>query len=112
MHYILKDKKPVPIADLLEWAKAFGAMAGRRVAEDFVRREKGNIVGKIHVSTVFLGIDHQWGDGPPLLFETMVFGDCALDESQERYSTWEEAEAGHRAWVERVKTCVQPEENQ
>src|SRR6187401_652293 len=25
------------------------------------------------VSTVFLGLDHSWGHGPPLLYETMVF---------------------------------------
>ncbi len=56
----------------------------------------------VYISTVFLAIDHSFGDGPPLLFETMVFGG-ELDQSQERYSTWDEAEAGHKAWVERVK---------
>jgi hypothetical protein len=31
--------------------------------------------GNIGISTVFLGLDHRhFGDGPPLLFETMVFG--------------------------------------
>ena len=25
------------------------------------------------LSTVWLGLDHQWGDGPPLIFETMLF---------------------------------------
>jgi hypothetical protein len=51
------------------------------------------------VSTVFLGLDHAWGDGPPLLFETMIFGGTE-DEYCERYSTWEEAEAGHKKAVE------------
>jgi len=30
-------------------------------------------VGAFWVSTVFLVIDHQFSDGPPLLFETMIF---------------------------------------
>jgi hypothetical protein len=29
-----------------------------------------------HLSTVWLGIDHQWGLGPPLIFETMRFCDA------------------------------------
>ena len=46
-----------------------------------------------YVSTVFLGLDHEWNPNhPPLLFETMVFPDC---EVCERYSTWEQAVAGH-----------------
>jgi len=55
------------------------------------------------ISTVFLGIDHSFGFGEgPLLFETMVFNG-PLDGEQDRYSTWDEAEAGHKAMVERVK---------
>lgn len=62
-------------------------------------------IGGITVSTVFLGIDHSFGSGPPLLFETMVFDPAAgpLDEEQVRYSTEEQAAAGHAAMVERVK---------
>jgi hypothetical protein len=54
------------------------------------------------VSTVHLGLDHQFGEGPPLIFETMVFpcdadgkptSWCELDS--DRYSTEEEALAGH-----------------
>lgn len=56
------------------------------------------------VSTVFLGLDHQYGDGPPLLFETMVFGG-PLDHEMNRYSTWNEAEKGHQEMVERVSQC-------
>jgi hypothetical protein len=49
------------------------------------------------VSTVFLGINHQFGEGPPLIFETMVFPNenDLSEEYCERYSTEEEAQAGH-----------------
>jgi hypothetical protein len=91
--YILRDKQPIPCSDLLEWGRWLET-ADRRVAADEV--------GSIRISTVFLGLDHNFGGGPPLLFETMVFGGD-LDQECERYSTWEEAEAGHRKMIERVK---------
>ena len=51
------------------------------------------------LSTVFLGLDHQWGDeGPPILFETMLFDDDE-DDYQTRCSTWDEALVMHRAGV-------------
>lgn len=54
------------------------------------------------VSTVFLGHDHNfWPDGPPILFESMVFGEHS--EEQHRYSTWEQAEAGHAILVAKYR---------
>lgn len=54
------------------------------------------------VSTVFLGIDHGYGNSPPVLFETIIFNG-PFDGAQRRYYTWDEAVAGHahmlrRAW--------------
>ncbi len=60
-------------------------------------------VGKANVSTVFLALDHAWlFGGPPLLFETMVFGG-PLDQEQTRHTTRAKALTGHAAMVERVK---------
>ena len=59
----------------------------------------------ITVSTVWLGIDHQYGAGPPLIFETMIFGG-PLDEEQWRYSTENSAIAGHAAAVALAKAAV------
>lgn len=61
-------------------------------------------VGETRVSTVFLGLDHNWGDGPPILFETMVFSnDVDYDQYQYRYCTWDEAEKGHKLILSKVK---------
>ena len=47
------------------------------------------------VSTVFLVLNHNhFGDGPPILFETMIFGG-SHDLFQWRYSAWNEAAEGH-----------------
>ena len=53
------------------------------------------------VSTVWLGLDHSFGrEGPPLIFETMLFErDSWSEEDVARHSTLEEAEAGHRRMV-------------
>lgn len=86
-HYILEGKKAVP-TDLMTWARAFEKSADRIVAK--------SSKGDVRVSTVFLGLNHQWEPGgPPEIFETMIFGG-EHDQDMWRYATWEEAEEGHR----------------
>lgn len=96
--YILVGHKPKLEPDLLKWAEWFANGDARRVAHD--------VVGAVRVSTVFLGLDHQFGNGPPLLFETMTFGPNDDGQEEHRYSTWDEAEAGHAAIVERLKAVA------
>jgi hypothetical protein len=62
---------------------------------------------EVHVSTVFLGLDHQHGvGGPPILFETMIFGLEEEEDYQERYATWDEAEAGHARAVDYARAAL------
>jgi hypothetical protein len=65
------------------------------------RRLGNDLIGDVHVSTVFLGLDHSFSDGPPVLWETMIFGG-EHDQYQERYTSREDALAGH----ERAKALV------
>ena len=107
--YILIGQTPVPCEDLLEWAKEFEGMD---------RRVRLTRVGPYHVSTVFLGPDHSFGSGPPLLFETMVWIPADYDtefmgkkwhhgrewtDIQDRCSTWSEAEDQHQRIVDDLK---------
>lgn len=100
--YILdRNGQPKESEDPLVWAQQFTTD---------MRKLKHDHVGKILVSTAFLGLDHNFGGGgPPVLFETMVFGG-PLDEEQHRYCTREEALAGHVVMMDRVKAAseVQP----
>ena len=59
-----------------------------------------DIPGKGYVSTVWMGLDHNFRDGPPLIFESMYFGG-GDEEDQERYSTEAEALAGHERMVKK-----------
>ena len=69
------------------------------------RRVAQTEYGGVEVSTVLLVIDHNWGKGPPLIFETMIFGG-EFDRRVWRYSTREEAEAGHVEACQKVFATV------
>lgn len=92
-NYILSGHTPILEEDVIKWAQWY-KKANRVV-------KKTDLPGGVRVSTVFLGIDHNFMGGTPLLFETMIFGG-ENNEFQERYSTWEEAEEGHQQAIELV----------
>jgi hypothetical protein len=87
--YILEGKTPKKV-DLTTWAKWFEA-------GDDNRRVASTMKDGVHVSTVFLGLDHSIPavNSEPVLYETMIFGGRHSDY-QERCSTWEQAEAMHK----------------
>lgn len=95
-----------------EWGRREGELLQGR---DPYRVARTAMLDSVEVSTVFLGLDHQWDPNlPPILFETMVFGlpeDHYLYEWQERCSTWEQAERQHDSIVEMVTDYVEGELN-
>lgn len=87
-YYELIGQTAVPVhGGVIEWAMKFETM-DRRVAET-------KVMGMCNVSTVFLGLDHAWGGGPPLLFESMAFWHSEGGYEQERCSTWLQAQELH-----------------
>lgn len=93
-HYLIDDRGQTyafsveTVARLIAWGKAMEVQ--RRVAR--VVTANG-----YRVSTVFLGTDHGYDNGEPILFETMIFGGkfSGIDEYQERCSTLAEAAEQH-----------------
>lgn len=98
--YVLDDNgNPVPEPDLMAWG------TWMQTGDRTIKKTK---IGDIKVSTVFLGLDHNYlGQGPPLLYETMCFrADGQVVERDDcfaRYSTRAEALAGHEQIVESVR---------
>jgi hypothetical protein len=92
--YILDDQhRAIEEPDLMTWVQWF---------ENDKRRVAWDEIDGVKVSTVFLGLDHNFGaNSVPILFETMVFGG-PMDGEADRYATWDEAVAGHQAMVDRV----------
>ena len=98
-NYVLKDGKPVIEPNILKWAKWFESSDEERV----LRKDK--IDGDVEVSTVFLGLDRSFGDGPPVLWQTMIFGG-PHDQFQERYTSEAKAIAGHMRAIALARTQV------
>jgi hypothetical protein len=95
------DRQGNPISD-----EEYSAIIEGDLAFDTKRVAETTLPNGVWVSTVWLGIDHNWGHiGPPLIFETMVFenGDIGADLRMARYSTEEEALKGHEEMVEWAK---------
>jgi hypothetical protein len=105
--YRLVGHTPVRTESLLDFEQNFVARYEEiaRSGIDPWRIAFTDFGGRLSVSTVFLGLDHRFtGDGPPLIFETMVFGGTDLtDRSCSRCTTWEQAEAEHARVVEALR---------
>lgn len=96
-YYMLDEEHHVvPTSSVLAWGEWFETTNLRQVGL--------TKVGDRVISTVFLGIDYRhFGDGPPLLFETMVKSGEEGWGDEVRYSSWDDAEAGHKATVRRCE---------
>ena len=91
--YYLDDRHQVIKAESFEeWAAHFSF--GHPVASDQV--------GQAEVNTVFLGHGSFERTAQPVLFETMIFGG-PKDTCCWRWSTWDEAMAGHQRIVESLR---------
>lgn len=90
---VLKDRKVIPVEKLSD-------------LEDSFTKKDQRIIGRSHqmfgeVSTVFLGINHGFGEHS-LWFETMIFGG-PFNDYQVRYETYEQAVTGHRVVVWKLR---------
>jgi hypothetical protein len=123
-NFILDENGEVKAVELWEWAEWFENNQNRTIA--FTKLDDCDI------STVFLGLNHNWVSPPkqkhrvidedwevsqeshpdvpdwtPILFETMIFGG-PYNESQWRYRTKKAAEAHHAKLVEILKAGGDP----
>jgi hypothetical protein len=98
LYYVLEGHEVRPVEDVLTWGE-WMRTAERRV-------EYTTLPSGTEVSTVFIGLDHSFREGPPVLFETLVFGG-PCDGEMSRYATWQEATIGHAVMVAAVEATEQ-----
>src|SRR5262247_661426 len=99
-YYILDDNgQPVRCPDVETWGAWFQQAGRTRVVQQDYAESENTTVG---VSTVFLGLDHNFsGRGAPVLWESLIFG-TTLDGEMRRYTSREAALRGHAELLERV----------
>jgi hypothetical protein len=100
--YILDNNhKPIhkPVLESAKWME--DNPNRKRVAYDELTDLNGD---DVRVSTVFLGLDHSYGSGKPVLWETMIFGGENDQAYQERYASYEQALEGHQKAINFIKT--------
>ena len=82
--------------DLMEWSRLLETPGYKVIKQTTLPNGKW-------ISTVWLGLDHNFDEGEPLIFETMVFKNKSnYDElDMERYSTLKQAVVGHEKMVKK-----------
>lgn len=103
MNWYDRDGSPIDTATANE---LLGNIEYKRVGLTEVASADRSVVHL--VSTVWLALDHNHGYGPPVLFETMVFGEGDAQDCQ-RYGTELEARIGHTETVALVAATVPDE---
>jgi hypothetical protein len=91
--YFDKNGKPI---GMFEWATLFEDKKYKIIKQEVLPND-------YFVSTIWLGLNHRFNEGNPLIFESLVFPakgnwsklDC------ERYSTLAEAKKGHKKLVKK-----------
>lgn len=110
-NYYNRSGEPI---SMLEWAHLISVFDYKVVEH--------TMVGPYLVSTVWLGMNHNWMGDTPIIFETMVFDQSVEETSslggdheftfhpdmglQDRYSTEEQALVGHQYTVEKMQGVI------
>ena len=94
--YILDEEGQVQAEpDLLKWGMWYEHAHESKGKDSLIVQQ--DHIGEVLVSTVFLALDQRFPTipGPPVLWETMILGG-EHDGWQERYTSRDEALAGHQ----------------
>ena len=97
LYYKLDENNNVVPSSLIEWSEF---LEGKEPS--YNRYIGDDTIGEMRISTVFIGIYLEIGlNNKPLTFETMVFKNGRSIYIEE-YSTYKEAEEGHKGVVQWV----------
>lgn len=99
--------EPVIETSLMKWVVAYG-----HALSDGGNGVISQEIGDSKVSTIFLGLDHNYsGKGPPILWETMVFGGPMQGTQDRCTGSREQALGMHCKMVACVKAAASQVEN-
>lgn len=86
--------------------------------EEFVEIDKkygrhlgDDVINGHHISTVWLGLDYNYGGDVPVIYETMVFFKDSGEDYQCRYSFFKDALRGHENIICILQKGKSPEDS-
>jgi hypothetical protein len=100
MYYYLEKDHSSRSCPLDEWSSQL-----RDMNKNDTKHVAHDKIDNYIISTIWLGLDHNYFGGRPMLFETMIFKDNKSFEDiyMDRYFTWDEALKGHEFAIHWVK---------
>jgi len=96
--YYLNDDNSIRPCTFREWADQL-----RKMYETNTKHVGNEVADGKRISTVWLGLNYNSFEGPPIVFETMVFDEDRSVIYCKRYSSWNEALKGHKKAVKIIK---------
>jgi hypothetical protein len=101
------DRQGAPMT-MQQWAQRFEDEDYRHIARDVIGPDEPlDPAPLIIVSTFWLGLNHDWRSGEPLIYETIIVGG-EHDASGMWYATERQAREGHRRVVDELRAGRSP----
>jgi len=99
---IYYDRQGRPMT-MQQWAAKSEDEAYTHIARDVIGPDEPlDPAPLITVSTFWLGVNHNWRNDEPLIYETVIIGG-GCDATGMRYATEKQAREGHRRVVEQLR---------
>ena len=101
-HPIYYDRQGQPMT-MHQWAEKFQDEDYTHIARDVIGPDEPlDPAPLITVSTFWLGVNPNWRNDEPLIYETLIIGG-GYDATGMRYATEQQARAGHRRVVDELR---------
>jgi hypothetical protein len=99
---IYYDRQGQPMT-MRQWAEKFEDEGYTHIARDVIGPDEPlDPAPLITVSTFWLGVNHNWRDDEPLIYETLIIGG-GYEATGMRYPTEKQAREGHRRVVDELR---------
>jgi hypothetical protein len=99
---IYYDRQGQPMT-MHQWAEKFEDEGYTHIAQDVIGPDEPlDPAPLITVSTFWLGVNHNWRDDEPLIYETLIIGG-GYEATGMRYTTEKQAREGHRRVVDELR---------
>ena len=107
LYYVMDEDGTIrETEDVSAWSRSFESST-RLLAQTNICAPGNLTKCEAFVSTVFLGINHAFAGGPPILFETLIELEGESGDVVDRYQTKKDALLNHEIYVAAVRKVLE-----